>query len=187
MSISMIRKKIEYKKVIINSETYRVGDSVKINERKDDCLYAEILSFWQDGLKPDAYAKVRWYFKPSEIFEEIPDFISAAELMTSNVEQNITVQSIYDRVTVLNLSDYHENDLVDDNIMFSRSLYDPRLKVLRPPLSQWKRVCVCESILNPDEVYVGCDGCFGFFHPECVIAPDDKEYICDKCSKAQKN
>lgn len=187
MSRTGIKKKTEYKQVIINNETYRVGDSVKINEYNDDCVYAQILNFWQDGCKPDAFAKVKWYYKPSDIFKEIPEFISIAELMSSNVEQSISVQCIYDKIQVLTLEEYHEKDEVSDDIMFSRSIYDSGMKVLRPHLSQWTRICVCESILNPDLCYIGCEKCLKFFHKECVKLVEDKEYVCDECLKVVNN
>ncbi|CAG9325720.1 unnamed protein product [Blepharisma stoltei] len=172
----------EYKKLNLNGEFYEIGDAVVLKEYKDDCCYGTILKIWKEVKNSDAYAKIRWFYKPSDIFHEHHDFISCAELFDSDYIQDVWIQTIYDKVRVLPFEEYHNLDEVDDNTFFWRAVYNSRDSSLTPPLSEWKRACVCNKIFNPDVLYVSCDNCLELFHPECVNADlDAPEWICDSC------
>jgi hypothetical protein len=47
--------------------------------------------------------------------------------------------------------------------------------------------CICQKpAMNDDELWVSCDGCGGWFHPECVgLDPNDvhllPSYFCKEC------
>ena len=75
-------------------------------------------------------------FKPGDIFNPIPEFISSAELMESDLEQNISVQTIYGQVETVTLDEYHSKDEVDSDVFFTRSFFCHKTKELKPPLSQ---------------------------------------------------
>ena len=82
-----VRKITEYNKVIINHIEYHVGDSVIIKESNDDATYGKILKIFRNSDVFDAFLTISWYYKPSEIFEQVPDYISEAELFDSDLQQ----------------------------------------------------------------------------------------------------
>ena len=177
------KKIIHYSQLKLNKDEYHIGDSVRVNEFQDDSSYAKILKIWRNPSKADAYATIFWYFKPSDIFKQVPGFISVAELMESNLEQDISVQSIYGKIEVVTFEEYHSKDEVETDFhFFTRSYFDSKTKVIRPLLSQWKRSCICDCIINPDHKYVSCDRCSKYYHVECVKY-DDKfaHWYCGDC------
>ncbi|CAG9325144.1 unnamed protein product [Blepharisma stoltei] len=179
------RNIVEFKKLKLNDTDYHVGDTVQIKEYYDDSAYGTIVKIWKDTNKPDAYVKLRWFYKPADVFHEDHDFISRAELFDSDNIQDIWVQSLYDKVTVLSFEDYHCLDEVDDDVFFSRAVYNYKDGTITPPISEWKKNCICKSIINPDTLYVACDNCWELFHPHCVgISPDDPgEWFCRNCKQ----
>lgn len=183
MSKTLKKDTIEFKQLVLNKEEYRIGDTIRVFEENDDTSFAEIVKIWRNPKKADAFARIKWFFKPKDVFERIPEFISNAELMKSDLEQDISVQSIYGKIEVLPISEYHAKDEVDSDVFFTRSYFDSKTKLIRPQLSHWKRSCVCESILNPDHLYVSCDKCLQLFHPNCVNYEECDFWTCEKCYK----
>lgn len=170
----------------ISKENYTIGDSVQVKEYSDDNCFAKILSIKPRSKKLLNNVEIVWYYKPENIFKRVPSFISAAELMESDHKQNIGIESIYDKIQVVSLEEYHKNEEAGSDLYFTRSFFDYKAKRLKPVLSKWDRVCICESIINPDVLYVACDRCTRLFHPNCVIAPEgDSAWYCSKCE--QKN
>ena len=69
--------------------------------------------------------------------------------------------------------------------------YNLKTHLLNPPFSQWERLCRCNMPFNPDLLYIGCEGCKRWFHPECeglseADAETLGEFYCDKCKKDKK-
>ena len=178
------KQRIEFNQLILNKDEYKIGDKVRVKEYNDDSCYARILKIWRNPSKPDAFATILWYFKPVDIFKQIPSFISVAELMESDLQQDISVQCIYGKIEVVSFEEYHSKDEVEsDFYFFTRSKFNSSSKVIRPPLSQWKRSCVCDSIINPDHKYVTCDRCSRYYHVECVKYTDKSlQWYCENCS-----
>jgi hypothetical protein len=176
-----VKKRIEYNQIILNKDEYKIGDVVRINEYCDDSTFGKIKSIWKISNKPDVFAKISWFFKPLDVFQVLPEFVSTAELIDSDLEQNVSVETIYGKIELLTFRDYHLRDEVDLDVYFTRAFYDYKKKEMRPPLSQWPRSCICESIINPDLVYVNCDNCNELFHVQCVNYKQSQKWFCVKC------
>ena len=174
---------VEYKNLRINDESFTVGDVVRIKEYSDDSSYGTLLKIWKRKDKPDPLARVRWFYKPRNIFETDYDFLSEAELFDSDHEQDIWVVCIYSKIRVLSFNDYHALDEVDDDVFFTRAKYFYLEKIIRPSFEEWNRACVCKAIVNPDHLYLCCEACSAMFHPECIgfIDREDEPYFCESC------
>ena len=174
---------VDFKSLRINNENFSIGDVVMIKEINDDCCYGTLIRIWKNRDKSDSFAKIRWFYKPSDIFETDHEFISQAELIDSDHEQDIWVVCLYSTARVLSLEEYHSLDEVDDDTFFTRAKYFHKEKIVRPGFEEWKRVCSCNAILNPDHLYLSCDNCTGLYHPECVgfVENEDEPWLCPKC------
>lgn len=177
-------KIVEFNHLILNKSKYMLGDSVQILESADEACFGQILKIFRNPRITDAFVTIAWYYKPNDIFSEIPDFISEAELFSSNHIQDISVQSIYEKITVLGLNEYHELDEVDTNVYFVRGQYDYKKNTFEPDFSEWKTICYCHQILNPDKLFVKCDFCHELFHIECTSFDPGSlsDWYCDLCS-----
>uniref|UniRef100_A0A8R1XQ58 PHD-type domain-containing protein n=1 Tax=Onchocerca volvulus TaxID=6282 RepID=A0A8R1XQ58_ONCVO len=54
--------------------------------------------------------------------------------------------------------------------------------------SEQELYCVCQTPYNDSQFYVGCDGCEGWFHPQCVGITQEEaekaaEYLCPQCMR----
>jgi len=59
-----------------------------------------------------------------------------------------------------------------------------------PKFESWEKSCLCKTPLNPDQLYIKCDSCEGWFHPECCNVPQNeidelKDFFCDFCKKKE--
>ena len=176
---------VEYKNLRLNDETYSVGDIVMIKEYNDDTCYGTLVRIWKEKDKADPFARVRWFYKPRNIFETDYDFISEAELFDSDHEQDIWVVCLYSKARVLSFDEYHALDEVDDDVFFTRAKYFHKEKIIRPSFEEWKRACMCNAIVNPDHLYLTCESCLGLFHPECIgfLKDENDPYLCESCLK----
>ncbi|OMJ84539.1 hypothetical protein SteCoe_14346 [Stentor coeruleus] len=159
---------------------FTIGDSIKIFISEDYDSYGKIIKTY--GRKPYTNFKISWYYRPNDIFENVPKFFSSAELLISDHIQDISIENIDGKIEVLTLKEYHSRSQVNEDVFFTRGWYCPIENVLKPTLSHWERVCLCESILNPDEIYVTCEKCENMFHFECVEGGFEIYWTCDSCS-----
>ena len=58
--------------------------------------------------------------------------------------------------------------------------------MLEPPFNAWEKSCLCNTPLNPDQLYIKCDKCDKWFHPKCCEidennVQDIQEFICKIC------
>lgn len=174
---------VEYKRLSMNGVEYNLGDCVMIKEYSDDSCYGTLVKIWKNKDKTDPMARIRWFYKPTDIFGENYDFISEAELLDSDHEQDIWVVCLYGLAKVLSLEEYHSLEEVEDDVFFSRCKYFHKEHIFRPPFEEWKRTCTCNTIINPDHLYIACDICTKLFHPLCVDynKENDDSFICSKC------
>lgn len=159
---------------------FNIGDNIKIFISENYDSYGKIIKTY--GRRPYTDFQISWYYRPSDIFESVPNFFSTAELLTSNHIQDISIENIDGEINVLTLKEYHSRSQVDEDVFFTRGSYWPLENVLKPQLSHWKRVCICESILNPDDAYVTCDKCENMFHFGCVEGGFEVYWTCESCS-----
>jgi hypothetical protein len=173
----------QYKNIILRKEQYSINDSISILEKNEKIGFGKITNIWQDKSTSKSFATITWYYLPEEVFKKVPDFISEAELFESTNTQDIPIESIIEKVEVLSFSAYHSMDEVESSTYFSRALYKHKSNTVVPLLSTWKRVCYCESILNPDLIYNKCDGCSSYFHFECCDFKSSSEdsWLCRSC------
>ena len=97
---------------------------------------------------------------------------------------------------VLSLEEYEKLDKHSPTTFFTRASYDPIhvfnlifiKQMIIPPFKSWETSCLCNNPLNPDQLYIKCDGCDKWYHPKhCGLseneADDLKEFYCVKCFK----
>ena len=98
----------------------------------------------------------------------------------------VYIESISSKCNVLTFEEYDKIDEPDPNIFFTRASYDPIKQVLSPNFDVWQTSCLCKMPLNPDQVYIKCDRCDVWYHPEHVGVNTNNinaidEYICPTC------
>ena len=187
--VSVIAKKsgvqsiVEFKTLKFHDEVYQIGDIVMISEHSDDTSLGTLVRVWKRKDSNEPMVRIRWFYKPTDVFPESYDFLSKYELFDSDHEQDISVMSLYGKAQIMNFDDYFALDEVDDDVYFTRAKYFTNEKLIRPSFEEWKRSCVCQSIINPDDLYIRCDSCERLYHPKCVnfVDQDDKDWYCFKC------
>ncbi|CAG9317595.1 unnamed protein product [Blepharisma stoltei] len=172
----------EFKKLKLNGIDFCVGDVVQVKEYSDEDCFATIQRIFKDSAKLEPQLNIRWFYKPSEAFHADHDFISAAELIDSDLIQDINVQCVYGKIKLVTLEEYHSLDEADEDVYFCRAKYITKEDCVIPPLTEWKKACVCNAIINPDVLYISCDNCQELFHPDCVKANiEDPSWFCENC------
>lgn len=122
----------EFPKMKINNNEYRVLDCVKVREFYDDCCYAKILKIYLRNNEP--YIRIRWFYKPSDILNPVPDYLAVGELFDSDVENEVYACTIYDKITILTLEEYDELDSVEPDTFFCRAKYISSTQEIDPPI-----------------------------------------------------
>lgn len=173
----------QFKHILLRKEQFSIDDSVAILQEKGVVGYGKIFKIWQQKKNFRSFISISWYYRPDEVFKKVPDFISEAELFQSTNLQDVQIEAIIEKIVVLPFSVYHSNDEVENNVFFTRALFNHLTKTVFPCLSNWIRVCYCDSIINPDVVYNKCDGCLKLFHFECCEFKSESEntWLCRSC------
>jgi hypothetical protein len=103
----------------------------------------------------------------------------------------IFADAIVAKAKVYSIKEYDEIQQIDFNTtFFTRASYDPVRKVLEPKYESWEKLCTCKKPLNPNLLYIKCDSCNQWFHPECMGLKDDlelaslDEFHCVSCKPA---
>ena len=175
----------EFSRLKLNGTVYNVGEVAVIKEYFDDCCFGTIVKIWCKA-NGEAIIRVRWYYKPSDVFKSVPGFIGTDELFDSDHEQDVCAEALYDKAQVLSFTDYSSRPEIDENIYFSRARFLPSTRQLDPPIETWPTVCTCKAIQTPNDVYVECEQCGGLYHFSCVnlsMEKVDKDWICRRCRK----
>jgi len=189
----------EYTKIKFKQDIYSVGDNLLIRDF-DGFLVGKLTRIiTYNGIKKYPYwptIEVQWYYKKSDLNreknalkdDEKYDSISEFELFTSNHKDIIFIETIISLCTVLSLEEYERLDTHSSTTFFTRATYDPIHHMINPPFTSWEKACVCGNPLNPDQLYIKCDGCEKWFHPRhCGVNENDaenlKEFYCVKCKK----
>ena len=91
------------------------------------------------------------------------------------------------KIVVLSFDDYFERNIVDANVYYTRGFYEHASGDISPDFDEWKRTCICNTIINPDTEYIICDGCDGLYHENCVEGSADDFTKCINCEDKENN
>ena len=108
-------------------------------------------------------------------------------MFPSNHHDKIYVDCIAGRCKVYTIQQYDEQENIDNLTYFTRANYSPLQKVLEPAFKDWETLCICKKPLNPNLLYIKCDLCNKWYHPECMglteaEAVDKNEFFCTLCT-----
>jgi len=170
----------QFSSFVLNQVEFKLGEVVQLKEYSDNQCFATILKILKKAR--EVYIRIRWYYKPSDIFGPKNTFFSKGELFDSDLEQEVSIQCVYGKAQVLSLQDYHSHKELNSDTFFCRATYLTATNSITPSLESWPRVCVCSSILNPDELLIQCESCWELFHPRCVKASTTTQsWFCPRC------
>lgn len=111
-----------YSKLDLGSLSVAVGDSVIVNEASDPETLATVVGIVGSPESIDSsFLRVRWFYKPRELFITIPKAIGKHEVFDSDNFQNISVLSISGKVQVVSFLDYFNMRSPGENIYYCRS------------------------------------------------------------------
>jgi hypothetical protein len=142
--------------------------------------------------------KVQWYYKKQDldlrklgINDEDLEFIGENEVFPSKHYDKIFADAIVAKCQVYSIKEYDEIQITDQTSYFTRATYCPITKTLTPSFKRWERLCVCQKPLNPNLLYILCDGCGKWFHPKCMHlsnaqAEQLEDFFCNDCKDKQK-
>ena len=141
--------------------------------------------------------KVQWFYKKSDldlrklgISEEDLEYIGENEVFPSKHYDKIFADAIVAKCLVYSIKEYDEIQLTDNTTYFTRATYCPLTKTLTPSFHNWERLCICYKPLNPNLLYIKCDGCGKWYHPKCMNLSNQEvdqleDFFCIVC-KAKK-
>ena len=188
-----------YTQFKFNSVIYSIGDCMKIKDVSNTFSIGKLIRIIPTkGIKSIPFwpsIEVQWFYKKNEIDlskngidQRTYDNISDYELFSSSHKDIILTETVISPCKVLSFEDYQNIEDNTDTIFFTRANYDIKSKLLSPPVSQWEKLCSCRMPLNPDVMYIECDTCKQWFHPQCQGLTDEEaekldEFYCDKCKK----
>ena len=111
--------------------------------------------------------------KKLNILRDDEAYIGDNEVFPTNHHDKIYVDCIYGKCKVYTIQEYDELDSIDNLTYFTRSNYNPLQKVLEPAYHQWEAFCTCHKPLNPNMLYIKCDECNKWYHPQCMGLSDE--------------
>ncbi len=144
-----------------------------------------------DTSHPDfAKLKVRWYYQKKDLFKtkltekQLQQIADDVELFPTQHFQNVFVQTINAKCSVKSLAEFEESSPNPLDTYFTRADFDERKKVFKPEYSNWPKICSCKQPANPLQLYIGCEACDNWFHPECEkVSKDIDNFVCNRCKK----
>lgn len=195
----IINPTINYDKVKIHSQTFSIGDNLLIFSSNENLIGELIKIIPNNGIKEYPFwpcIQVKWYYKKSDINRKKNNLldernfnsISEYELFSTNHKDIVFIETILMKVNIYSYDEYDSMEEHNDYTFFTRAKYDPGNEVLIPRFNDWKKGCVCQKPLNPDQLYIKCDECNGWFHPNCcgILLQDIEKinkFFCPFCKK----
>lgn len=181
-----VRKIVQFERLIYDKTEYLIGDSVIIKRKGADTGFGKIKKIWRDKKINDGFIKIRWYYTPHQLFKDVPDFISHAELFESDHSEQLSVQTILGKIEVMSIEKYLHQNKTDNNIYFVRAFYDTESDQLIPSVKDWDKVCFCKKAFNPDKLMVKCNSCLKVFHTECTgyNFASGSNWFCMQCNNS---
>jgi len=195
-----VNSNLSYDSIKFRDIIFNIGDVLLIQASEEHLIGELIKIIPINGLKEYPFwptIQVKWYYKKKDInrkknnllSQQNFDSISDYELFPSNHKDIIYIESIINKCKVYSYEEY--DNIVDppDFTFFTRAKYEIHSELLHPKFDDWKKGCICKKPLNPDQLYIKCDKCNGWFHPKCCGMDEEKSnkisnFICPKCKKS---
>lgn len=114
--------------------------------------------------------QVQWYYRKKDIYLSNLSYkedLSENEIFLSNHFENIIIESIISKCTIVSIDKYDLGGNHDETF-FTRAIYNKKTKKLNPRINKWPKVCECKRLFNPDKLHIKCSKCERLFHPACV-------------------
>ena len=192
---------LSFSKFKTKNQIFEVGDLALIFNDSEIPLVGKILEFnATNGIASFPClpsVKVQWFFRKSDInrvkngLESDKKYgsLSDYELFPSKETDVVLLDTILAKLTLLTFDEYEQMTVCAANVYFSRAEYDAKKQLLVPRYSEWEKQCKCLLPINPEQLYLNCDGCKGWFHPTCLEldmkqAEATDEFFCFNCEKS---
>ena len=186
-----------YDSIKFRNIIFKIGDVLLIQASEENLIGELIKIIPTNGIKEYPFwpaIQVKWYYKKKDINrkknnllnQQNFDALSEYELFPSNHKDIIYIESILNKCNVYTYEEYDNITDPPDLTFFFFFNYEIHTELLHPKFEDWKKGCICQKPLNPDQLYIKCDKCNGWFHPKCC-GIDEKEsnqinnFICPNC------
>ena len=194
-----VNSNLSYDNIKFRDIIYKIGDVLLIQASEENLIGELIKIIPVNGIKEYPFwptVQVKWYYKKKDINrkknnllnQQNIDSISEYELFPSNHKDIIYIESIINKCNVYTYEEYDNISDPSEFTFFTRANYEIHTEMLNPKFDDWKKGCICKKPLNPDQLYIKCDKCNGWFHPKCC-GIDEKDsnkinnFICPNCKK----
>ena len=198
-----VSPEISYTKFKFKSTYYSIGDKLIIYASNENLIGELTRIIPNNGIKKYPIwpsIEVKWYYKKTDInrkknnlldernYNSISDF----ELFPTEHKDIVYIETVIGKCEVYSYDEYESLDEHTEFSFFTRARYDPTHQILIPKFDEWSKGCVCKRPLNPDQLYMKCDGCNEWFHPKCCgVKEEDVEkyssFYCPYCAKERKD
>jgi hypothetical protein len=190
---------LTYDSIKFRNFIFKIGDVLLIQASEENLIGELIKIIPTNGIKEYPFwpaVQVKWYYKKKDINrkknnllnQQNFDSISDYELFPSNHKDIIYIESIINKCKVYTYEEYDNITDPSDFTFFTRAKYEINTELLHPKFDDWKKGCICKKPLNPDQLYIKCDKCNGWYHPKCC-GIDEKDsdkinnFVCPNCIK----
>ena len=195
-----VDSKLSYDSIKFRDIIFKLGDVLLIQASEENLIGELIKIIPEGGIKEYPFwptVQVKWYYKKHDINrkknnllnQQNFDAISDYELFPSNHKDIIYIESIINKCKVYTYEEYDNIADPSDFTFFTRAKYEIHTELLNPKFDDWKKGCICKKPMNPDQLYIKCDKCTGWYHPKCC-GIDEKDsnkinnFVCPNCKKA---
>ena len=191
---------LSYDSIKFRDIVFKLGDVLLIQAPEENLIGELIKIIPVNGIKEYPFwptVQVKWYYKKKDINrkknnllnQQNFDSISDYELFPSNHKDIIYIESIINKCKVYSYEEYDNIADPSDFTFFTRAKYEIHTELLHLKFDDWKKGCICKKPLNPDQLYIKCDKCNGWFHPKCcgIVEKDSNKinnFVCPNCNKA---
>jgi hypothetical protein len=194
---SLILPNTSYSKLKYKSDYFSIGDKLIIFSSNENLIGELTRILPSNGNKRYPIwptIEVKWYYKKTDInrkknnlLDELNyNSISDYELFPTEHKDIVFIETIIGKCQIYTYNEYESLDDHNEYTFFTRARYDPKNQLLIPRFDEWIKGCVCKRPLNPEQLYIKCEKCNGWFHPECCgLTQEDadelKHFYCPNC------
>ncbi len=192
-----VDSELNYDSIKFRNIIFKIGDVLLIQASEENLIGELVKIIPTNGIKEYPFwptIQVKWYYKKKDINrkknnltnQQNFDALSEYELFPSNHKDIIYIESILNKCNVYSYEEYDNIADPPDLTFFTRANYEIHTEQLQPKFEEWKKGCICQKPLNPDQLYIKCDKCNGWYHAKCC-GIDEKEsdkinnFICPNC------